>query len=234
MRRLLCALRADIIFQMKQGFYLVYILISLMYMIVLSFLPSSILKIILPLVVYSDPSVLGLFFIGGIVMLEKLQGVISVIVITPLKIEEYLLSKLISLSLVSIFAGIGITLITYTESVNWLILIVGIVLTSSFFTLCGILISAKAKSVNHYLLKVIPIMLLLTLPCFSLLEFPYNEFFVVFPSVAALRLMLGAYFDISFLQGSLLISYLTFLNYITLKFTKKYFEKHVVFGGASE
>jgi fluoroquinolone transport system permease protein len=42
-----------------------------MYLIILSFLPENIFSVALPLVVFSDPSVLGLFFIGGIILLEK-------------------------------------------------------------------------------------------------------------------------------------------------------------------
>ena len=64
--RLLNAIWSDIKFQIKQGFYLVYLIITIMYLIILSMLPENVLTIALPLVVFSDPSVLGLFFIGGI------------------------------------------------------------------------------------------------------------------------------------------------------------------------
>src|SRR5690554_5975368 len=98
--RLLHAVWADIRFQFKQGFYLVYVLITITYLIILSFLPEEILSVGLPLVIFSDPSVLGLFFIGGIIMLEKMQGILSVLVVSPLRTTEYILSKVISLALV--------------------------------------------------------------------------------------------------------------------------------------
>jgi len=72
--RLRHAILADIRFQIKHGFYLVYVIITIMYLIILSFLPENILSVALPVVVFSDPSVLGLFFIGGIILLEKGQG----------------------------------------------------------------------------------------------------------------------------------------------------------------
>ncbi|MDO9680631.1 MAG: hypothetical protein Q7262_06400, partial [Bacteroidales bacterium] len=107
--RFLSAIWSDIRFQIKQGFYLVYLIITIMYLIILSMLPENVLSIALPLVVFSDPSVLGLFFIGGIILLEKSQGVMMAIVVTPLKTEEYVLSKAISLAFVSVMAAIAIT-----------------------------------------------------------------------------------------------------------------------------
>jgi fluoroquinolone transport system permease protein len=134
--RLLYAVWADIRFQFKQGFYLVYVLITVMYLIILSFLPKDILSVGLPLVVFSDPSVLGLFFIGGIIMLEKMQGILSVLVVSPLRTIEYILSKVISLAFVSVLAAFAITGFSNYGSVNWLLVFLSTVLTSGIFTLC--------------------------------------------------------------------------------------------------
>jgi len=41
--RFLYAIWADIRFQIKQGFYLVYVLITIMYLILLSFLPEELI-----------------------------------------------------------------------------------------------------------------------------------------------------------------------------------------------
>lgn len=203
--RFLHALWADIRFQMKQGFYLVYVMLTIMYLIILSFLPKDVLSITLPLVVFSDPSVLGLFFIGGIIMLEKVQGVLSVLVVSPLRTIEYLLSKVFSLALVSVMAAFAITGFSNYNSVNWLLLFLSTILTSGIFTLCGIIINAGCQTVNQYMIKTIPYMLLFVLPCFSLIGFPYSWVFTIVPSVAALRLMLGAYTGIHFFEAIALI-----------------------------
>jgi hypothetical protein len=155
--RLLHAVLADIRFQIKQGFYLVYVVITAMYLIIMSFLPDDILAVALPLVVFSDPSVLGLFFIGGIILMEKGQGV------------------------------------------------------------------------NQYMLKTIPYMLLFILPCFALLGFPYSELFVIIPSVAALKLMLGAFHGISWYEATALVFYLLGINYLFLKLAVRVFEKRIVY-----
>ena len=227
--RLIHAVSADMRFQMKQGFYLVYVIITIMYLIILSFLPPDILSIALPLVVFSDPSVLGLFFIGGIILLEKTQGVLMVLVVSPLRTIEYILSKVISLTIISVLAAFAITIFNNYGSINWVLLLLSTILTSGLFTMSGIMINAGCNTVNQYMLKTIPYMLLFILPCFSLIGFPFSYLFTVIPSVAALRLMLGAYMGIEWYEAIGLIVYLTGMNYLFLLRTMRVFENKIVY-----
>ncbi|KAF0198999.1 MAG: ABC-2 type [Bacteroidetes bacterium] len=227
--RLLHAVMADIRFQIKQGFYLVYVIITAMYLIIMSFLPDDILAVALPLVVFSDPSVLGLFFIGGIILMEKGQGVLMVLVVSPLRSWEYILSKVISLAIVSVLAAIAITYFSYYPTVNWWLLLVSSILTSGIFTLLGIMINAGCNTVNQYMLKTIPYMLLFILPCFALLGFPYSELFTIIPSVAALKLMLGSFHGILWYEATALAVYLLGINLLLLKFTVRVFENKIVY-----
>lgn len=227
--RLLHAIRADIRFQIKQGFYLVYVIITLLYLVILSFLPHDLLPVALPLVVFSDPSVLGLFFIGGIILLEKVQGVLMVVVVSPLRTSEYILSKVISLAILSILAAFVISFFSSYEAINWLLLLMATILTSGIFTMSGIMINAGCETVNQYMLKTIPYMLLFVLPCFSLIGFPYSYLFTVVPSVAALRLMMGAYQGIAWFEAGALVVYLAGINYLFLRLTMRVFENKIVF-----
>ena len=227
--RLLNAIWSDIKFQIKQGFYLVYLIITIMYLIILSMLPENVLTIALPLVVFSDPSVLGLFFIGGIILLEKSQGVIMVMVVSPLRTEEYVLAKAISLALISAIAAIAITALSPINNVNWPLMIISTILTAGLFTLCGIMINAGCNNVNQYMVKTIPYMLLFILPCFSLLGFEYSYLFTVVPSVAALRLLLGAYHGIIWYEALGLALYLVLMNYVFFRYSVKIFENKIVY-----
>lgn len=227
--RLLNAIWSDIKFQIKQGFYLVYLIITIMYLIILSMLPENVLTIALPLVVFSDPSVLGLFFIGGIILLEKSQGVLMVMVVSPLRTQEYILAKAISLALVSAIAAIAITAFSPINNVNWVLLILSTILTAGLFTLSGIMINAGCNNVNQYMVKTIPYMLLFVLPCFSLLGFEYSYLFTVVPSVAALRLLLGAYHGIIWYEALGLTLYLVLMNYLFFRYSVKIFENKIVY-----
>jgi len=162
-------------------------------------------------------------------MLEKVQGVLSVLVVSPLRTIEYLLSKVVSLALVSVLAAFAITGFSNYSNVNWLLLFLSTVLTSGIFTLCGIMINAGCQTVNQYMIKTIPYMLLFVIPCVSLIGFPYSWVFTIVPSVAALRLMLGAYTGIHFYEAIALIVYLTGMNYLFLRWTIRVFENEIIY-----
>ena len=146
-KRLLNSIKADFTFQLKHGFYTVYIVLSIAYIIILSFIPQEPVKTVLPILIYSDPAGLGLFFIGGMVLLEKEQGVLSLLYITPLKVYEYITSKVITLGLISTLVGSAISLATVGVNANYILIIVSTFLTSVFYTLAGFLIASKTSSI---------------------------------------------------------------------------------------
>jgi fluoroquinolone transport system permease protein len=200
--RLLNALKSDIIFQKKQGFYMIYIAITLLYIILLSLMPELWLKYALPIIIFSDPSGLGLFFIGGIMMLEKEQGILSYLTITPLKTEEYLLSKMISLSILAAIVSVILSLTSEIDiKVNYLTLIVGVLMGSSLFTCVGAMVSVNCKSLNAYFLKIVPSMLFLIIPCLSVINFNYSELLWLVPSATSFELVYGSFHNISFLDS---------------------------------
>lgn len=223
------ALAADFKFQWKQGFFVIYGILTLMYIVILSFLPDDWLAIMVPIVVFSDPVVLGMFFIGGIMLLEQMQGILMVVMVSPLRIKEYLLSKTITLSLISVLASIGITVLSYHGDVQWGLLLLAVIQSSVFFTLFGIVIGAGCRNVNHYFVKLIPYVLLLVLPCFSLIGFSYSWLISIIPSVAALRMLIGAYQHIGFLEASVLFSYLTIVNIAAFHYTARIFEQKMIY-----
>ena len=228
--RLINVFRADIRFQFKQGFYLVYVMLTFIYMIILAKFPPEWKELAVPLVVFSDPSMVGFFFIGAIVMLEKVQGVLQYVIVTPLRSIEYLLAKVLSLTILAISAATMIVLVTYHEPLNWFILIAGVTLTSSFFVLYGFIAAADCTTMNQYFIKMIPYMLLIVLPCFSLIGFPYSWIFNVFPSVAGLQLVFGAFNGLDIKGILALIIYLIVVNIALLFYVKNIFENMVTKG----
>lgn len=217
-KRFMNALRADIIFQFKQGFYYVYIFMTAIYMVVLTKIQDGAVKTVATsLAVFSDPSLIGFLFVGGIAMLEKTQGVLKYLAVTPLEAREYLLSKAASLSLVSLFAGCSITLACFRGPVNWAVLVPGILLTSGFCTLFGFVAAAKSRNVNEYYVRMVPYLLFLVLPCFSVIGFSFDWVFGIFPGVAGLRLIMGAYRGLSLADALPHIIILLAMNALALK-----------------
>jgi len=230
-KRMVQALKADLKFEQKQGFFMIYLVISFLYILLLAQIPESFRMLILPFVIFSDPSVLGLFFIGGILLLEKQQGILQSIVVTPLSSMEYMISKVCSLTLVALFAGILISAFIAAQEVNYISLMVGIILTSSFFTLMGILIACRARTVNAFFVKMIPVMLFLVLPVFLLIPFWDQSLLNIIPTVACLRMVYGAYHGNPLGEMVFQIGYMGVLNFFLLKYTVNKFEELIVYGG---
>lgn len=227
--RFLYALKGDMFFQFKHGFYIIYTVLTLFYVILLSYIPQGVTSIVTPLILLSDPSVVGFFFIGGILMLEKTQGVLDYILITPLHLTEYLSAKIFSLTLIALISSI---IIAYGSglSFNPIVLVLSIILISSFFTLLGFIVALQCETINQYFIKMIPSMFILILPCFLILII--HDFWIIrlIPSVASLYLVLGAFHGI-LLWDFILYSFslIVFIN-LCLLYIKKHIFK-ILYGG---
>ena len=193
MKRILNAVKGDILFQFRSGFHGIYIILSLIYILALNELPDTWARVGVPFMIYSDPSVLGFFFIGGLVMLERVQGVVALMGVTPVRAYEYLLGKIISLTLISLGAGFSIAHFT-GQRTNPISLFLAITLTSAMYSLIGFNVALKSRSMNRYFGKVIPMTLLIVLPMFSLVGFKYSWLFYVFPSVATAKMFMLSFY----------------------------------------
>lgn len=228
--RVINALKADVRFQFKQGFYLVYIILTLFYMILLGKLPAEWKSVLVPLVIFSDPAMVGFFFIGALVMLEKVQGVTQYVVVTPLRSLEYLLAKALSLTVLALAATFLITLTVYDQPLNWFLLILGVILTSFFFVLYGFVVAAPCITMNQFFIRMIPFLLLIILPCFSMIGFPYSWVFNIFPSVAGLKLVYGAFNGIGTAAMAGFTLYLVGANVVMIYYVQKVFDSMVTGG----
>ncbi len=182
--RFISTLINDIRFQIRYGFYFLYIFISGIYIGVLLLCPADIRPKAASLIILTDPAMLGMFFMGGIWLLEKGEGLHSFWKISPLRTLEYVLSKAISLSVISTLAAIAIALIGLKNSVNIVGMTIYVFLGSIVFTTIGLWISTFAQSVNQYMLIAsIPSTLLITPAILDAFGLSY-PFLSVLPSMA--------------------------------------------------
>lgn len=227
--RLINAVKADLRFQWKHGFFLIYIILTLLYLLVVNFLPEEILPVIVPVLIFSDPAILGLFFVGGILMLEQVQGVLLTLSVSPLRVWEFILSKIVSLTIVSVLSGVVLAAFTVGNSVNYLFLVVSIVLSSGFFTLFGVIIGSGCTNVNQYFVRMIPYMILMVIPCVSMFFPNVSKWLIWIPGVAGLKLMMNAFGSIYNFETIGLTFYLLVLDYFMFRLSIKVFETKMIY-----
>lgn len=92
----------DMRFQAKYGFYFLYAVLTIIYVIVLLAVPESWRENIAAILIFSDPASMGLFFMGAIVLLEKNQHTPCAFAVSPVRAEEYIAAKSGSLSVISL------------------------------------------------------------------------------------------------------------------------------------
>ena len=180
---------SDIRFQWKYGFYYLYIIITVLYVFALSLLHGEEKNKVGILMILSDPATMGMFFMGAIVLLEKSQRVIHSIAISPIKPGEYMISKIVSVGIISLIVG-GVIIIAKGSN-HFLLECFGVFMGSVLFFLCGLLVGANISTLNQYVIATMPFELLgfsLPIPYLFGIE---NNLMLLHPGCILVRFMSG-------------------------------------------
>ncbi|AVV58406.1 ABC transporter permease [Paenibacillus glucanolyticus] len=194
----------DLRFQWRHGFYYVYIFVCICYWILLRFVPETYQEITAIVLTFSDPAALGLIMAGGMVLLERDQGVHDPLFVAPVHLRDYLLAKAFSLSLLSLATGWVIHMATGTIPDSPFAFSTGIVLTSTFMTLLSIGIAARQRTINGFILMAQVYAIPLVLPLFGFLQLWHTDLFMFLPTEGTLRLLVSPGDGLS--AGSVLFS----------------------------
>jgi len=187
--RLLTALGQDIRFQFRHGFYYAYLVLTILYILSLRLLPESLVYPALIIILFTDICALGFFFIGAIVLLERGQNLTQSLFVTPLRLHEYLLAKILSFLLLSIVSAFLIMLGGSVGGQDLLWFIFGAIFSALIYTLFGLVFAARARHVNDYFVKSLGIGLLISLPILAYLGLFDTPLFYIFPTRATLILL---------------------------------------------
>lgn len=203
-------IRGDIHFQWKYGFYFIYFILTVLYVCGIAALPEHWKTDIASIMIYSDPAAMGLFFMGAIVLLEKSQKVLNAMVVSPVKVSEYILSK--TVALIAISTVIALILGLVSGSNHLLGIAVGTALTSAIFTMLGIIAATKISNLNQFLIVIMPIEIVCFVPPIVGLFVNLPDVFRFFPFTACMNLITGKSmllsFDMVLVIATLIILYI--------------------------
>ena len=183
----------DMRFQGRYGFYFLYGFLTVLYMILLLSLPETWKTTAASILIFSDPAAMGLFFMGAIVLLEKSQRVTSFFAISPLRAFEYVLSKVLSLSLIGLLVA---AVLAVTAGCNALFqVLIGTVLSSILFSLLGLIIATKIRSLNQFLIATVPVEMITFVPAILHLTGITPAFCGIYPVNVCMDLVAGRAFS---------------------------------------
>lgn len=231
--RILSLLKQDILFQFRHRFYYAYLFIIAVYFSILMNVNGVVKEFLTVFILFSDTTVLGFFFVGGLLLLERDQNILQSLFVTPIKLHEYLLSKVLSLTILATAASFLVAISAFGIPKNIFFFTVGVILSSTFFIFTGITIAVRSKTVNTYFFNAIVFTLLFFLPLLDFFGILESSFFVIFPTHGSIVLFKTLFVDVSLFDmvvstGSLVIwniviatmTYRWFIKYEILKNTK--------------
>ncbi|SFL80551.1 fluoroquinolone transport system permease protein [Gracilibacillus orientalis] len=183
----------DIRFQFRHGFYAAYALVSILYIGLLLLMPASYVEKTSIFIIFTDPSVLGFFFVGGLVLLEKDQSIFNTLFVSPIRIHDYLVSKVLSLTVLAMVSSSIIFGVVHQHHVDYLPFLIAVTLCSIFFTLLGILLAARVDTVNMFLYTSPLFVIVFYLPLLSFFNLADPVLLYLLPTQAVLILLEGAF-----------------------------------------
>jgi fluoroquinolone transport system permease protein len=128
--------------------------LALAWAALLMVLPREASRVAAPLLLFVDTATIGTFFLGALVVLERVEGARQALAISPLRFREYAAAKVGTLVAASVVGTIPIVIVAASTPAEALLSLAGVGLTASFILLVALSIAVTQRSLIGFLLTV--------------------------------------------------------------------------------
>jgi fluoroquinolone transport system permease protein len=187
--RLRATVLTDVRLQFRNGFYWAVVFVLAFIALAVSLFPSLDLGWLLPALVLGNLPINTFYFVGALVLLEKGEGSLQAQVVTPLRTREYLASKVLTLTAVSVAENVVLVALLAGTGFRPGPLVAGIALASVLYCLVGFALVARYDSINEYLFPSVLYMTLLLLPLLDYFGLWTSGLFYLHPLQGSLLLL---------------------------------------------
>lgn len=228
MKRLIAAIRNDMVLQYRFRFYHVYLIVIVLFAAALRFMPEQVRDLLLPVLAFSDPSVLVFFVVAAQVLFEKDARSLQAVSITPLRPGEYLLAKAISLAALAVLASLLLAVLTKGSDFNLLLLIAGSGLGAITFVLIGFILVARHHSFTRFMPESMLAIVLFTIPALGYLQVWTTWAYGLLPAWPVLQLVASAFADSpDYLMSLISVAALLLWNCLLLNLARRQYMKYI-------
>ena len=229
MHRLMATIRLDLQLQLKNGFYHAVGFVLITWFVLLTQLPPEIdWGYLLPAFVFGNLVMVNFYFVAGLVLLEKGEGTLEAQVVTPLADWEYLVSKVVTLTALSLVEQFVIVGSAYGIDFGVGALIGGTAVAGVLYTLTGFNLVARYDSINEYLLPSVLYVAALSLPLLHYFDLWDSWLLYLHPFTAPLVLLRGAFDPILPWQWAYAVTYSIVWAVLLLRFDQRIFLRFIV------
>ena len=224
-------IRWDVRLQVEYGFYTVYAVLTATFILGLHLVGPALRTDAAVLLIVTDPTILGFYFIASVVLFEKEEGVLNALVTSPLGDRGYLASKVLTLSLLAVGASTLVAVLGHGTTPRLGVLVIGVGLSASLFVLVGFVAVARYDSVNEYFISAVGWGTILFLPLFGYVGLVETWLFYLLPAQPALLLVEAGFRPLPAWQVTYGLGYLLVGNAVAYRWARRTFRRHVVRGG---
>jgi fluoroquinolone transport system permease protein len=217
---MLTALRWDVVLQARNGFYWASGFLVVLISAPLLSLPNAAranAAVWVPAILTINLQITTFFFVAGLLLLERDEGTLAALAVSPLSATGYLAIRTCTLTGLAAAETMAIVWIGFGASGSWWLLLTGIAALGVIYTGFGAAVAARYESVNALLLPASAFVTVLLLPLLAHFGLAPRALFLVHPLEPPLILLRAAYdvidqTEIAFgIIGSLMWGALAFL-----------------------
>ena len=165
MSRLSATLRLDAQLQARNKVYLIIAIaaLGLAFALRALFTPDQ-LHFFMPLVALSGVSLTTFVLVGVLLLLERGEGTLDVVMVSPLRPAEYLASKLVTVSALALVESALIVAIAYGLAFSFPWLALAVLLRAGLVAAVGVAVGVRYRSITHFLMPAVGLSVAFDLP----------------------------------------------------------------------
>jgi fluoroquinolone transport system permease protein len=196
MNALIALVRWDVILQARNGFYWATALVVVVIGALLLNVPEAARAdraSWVPALLAVNLQITTFFFVAGLILLERDEGTLTALAVSPLRPGIYLGARIITLTMLAAVETIAIVWIVFGLEGSWGFILSGTVALGVTYTGCGAAIATRYESVNALLLPASVCVTALLLPLLPHFGLAPRAIFLLHPTEPALSLIRAGY-----------------------------------------
>ncbi len=196
MSALLTALRWDMVLQARNGFYWTTAFVVLVVGALLLAVPEAARADAgawVPAIIASNLQITTFFFMAGLMLLERDEGTLTALAVSPFTPGAYVAARTITLTALAAVETILLVWVGFGAGGSWLPILAGTAAIGVIYTGCGAAIATRYESVNGMLLPASAFVALLLLPLLPHFGLAPRTPFLLHPIEPALTLIRAGY-----------------------------------------
>jgi fluoroquinolone transport system permease protein len=190
------ALRWDVVVQARNGFYWATAFIVLVVGGLLLAVPETVRAdegAWVPALVAINLQITTFFFVAGLILLERDEGTLVALAVSPLTPAAYLATHTLSLTALAALETMALVSIAFADAPSWPLLLAGTSALGVIYTGIGAAVATRYTSVNALLLPASLVVTLLLLPLLPHFGLAPRSLFLLHPIEPAVTLVRAAY-----------------------------------------